>query len=158
AQVAALDPDLPMINVRTMDRVIYESFTGLRYSASVMLVLGLLALVLAIVGIYAVLSRMVEERRHEIGIRVALGASAGQVRGGVISQSMKLVTIGSAVGLAGAVVLADTLSFFLFGVTSGDWTVYAGVTAIFILAALAASWIPAERAMRVDPIVALRNL
>jgi putative ABC transport system permease protein len=147
-----------MIQTQTMERMIYHSFTGLRYSAWMMLLVSLMALALAMVGIYAVISYVVSERTHEIGIRVALGATARQVRSSILGRSMALVGAGTLVGLAGAVAMANMLTYFLFGVTAGDIAPYAGVTVAFLVTGLAASWLPARRAMRVDPVIALRNL
>lgn len=118
--------------------------------------LGVIALVLASVGLYAVMANAVAERTHEIGIRMALGAQQGDVFRMVVGRGLLLTSVGIALGLAGAYALAQTLSGLLFGVTSRDPLAFAGIPLLLALVALAACWIPARRATRVDPIVALR--
>lgn len=118
---------------------------------------GLLALVLAAVGLYGVVSYGVEERRHELGVRLALGAQPGQVRRLVVWQGMTLTLTGLAIGTAGALALSRLVTHLLYGVTPTDPITFAGVCAMFAAVAALASLIPAGRAARVDPIVALRT-
>jgi putative ABC transport system permease protein len=115
-----------------------------------------LALVLAAVGIYGVMSYTVSRRTQEIGVRMALGAQMSSVRHMILGQTLKLAVMGVGLGLAGASVVARFLTSMLFGVGIYDPATFLGVAALLIAVALAASYIPARRAMRVDPIVALR--
>ena len=156
--VHEFDPELPVQNVRTMRRAIHDHYTGLRYSAYMMTVFSALALLLACMGVYAVISYLVAERTHEIGIRMALGASSAQVSASVLRQSLRLIAVGLGIGILGAVALARLLSSLLFGVTALEIPPYIGSVIIFVLVGLAAAWFPARRAMRVDPLIALRQL
>ena len=146
------------VNVQTLRRAIHLHFTPLRYSAYLMSAFSTLALVLACLGVYAVISYLVAERTHDIGIRVALGASSAQVSSAVLGESVRLVAAGLVIGLLGAVALARLLSHLLFGVSAMDIPPYLASAAVFLLVGLAAAWFPARRAMRVDPLVALRQL
>jgi putative ABC transport system permease protein len=156
--VHEFDPELPVQNVKTMRRAIHDHYTGLRYSAYMMTVFSALALLLACMGVYAVISCLVAERTHEIGIRMALGASYTQVTGSVLRQSLRLIAVGLGLGILGAVALAEGLSSLLFGVSALEVPPYAGAVIIFLLVGVAAAWFPARRAMRVDPLIALRQL
>lgn len=155
--VAALDPEQAIAEVLTLDRVIHHSFTALRYTAYLIGAASLLALVLACAGIFAVISTIVAERTHEIGIRMALGATAAHVQRAVLRQGLVLALAGVAVGMAGAAALARALSYFLFGVTAGDPWPYAAVSLLLVAVALLAGYVPARRATRVDPVLALRG-
>jgi putative ABC transport system permease protein len=157
-EVAALDPEQPVVEVRTLERAIYQHYTPLRYTAALMGGFSLLALGLACLGIYAVISYIVAERTHEIGIRMALGATASQVRGEVLLRSLKLVVIGLGIGIAAACGLAYLLSNLIYGVALTDVTPYLLAIALFIASGMAASWMPARRATRIDPMIALRQL
>jgi ABC-type antimicrobial peptide transport system permease subunit len=119
---------------------------------------SLLALALACLGIYAVISYVVAERTHEIGIRMALGATAAQVRGDFLMRSLKLVAAGLGIGIAAACVLAYLLSNLIYGVALTDVTPYLVAMVLFVASGLMASWIPARRATRIDPMIALREL
>lgn len=156
--VHGFDGELPLVNVQTLRRAIHLHFTPLRYSAYLMSAFSTLALVLACLGVYAVISYLVAERTHDIGIRVALGASSAQVSSAVLGESVRLVAAGLVIGLLGAVALARLLSHLLFGVSAMDIPPYLASAAVFLLVGLAAAWFPARRAMRVDPLVALRQL
>jgi putative ABC transport system permease protein len=118
--------------------------------------LGVIALVLAASGVYGAMAHSVTERTHEIGIRLALGANPPQVLRWVAARGVRLSAIGLAIGLAAAFALARMLESLLFGVSSSDPLIFAGIPAFLALTALAACYLPARRAMRVDPIVALR--
>ena len=114
------------------------------------------ALLLAAIGIYGLMAYSVEQRTQEIGIRLALGAQASQVRNMIVRQGMVLAIVGVAIGLGAAFGLARFIATFLFGVTKRDPLVFVGVPAVLTLVALLAVWLPARRASRVDPIIALR--
>ena len=155
--VAELDPYLPVENVMTMEARLVASVAEPRFYALVLGVFAASALALALVGIYGVLSYAVSRPRREIGLRMALGADTARVRALVVSQGAWLVAIGIALGLAGALVTLPVLESLLFGVTTGELSTYVSVPAVVFLVALAACYLPALRATRVDPIGALRD-
>jgi putative ABC transport system permease protein len=155
-QIWKLDSQLPLTKVKTMNEVSAASFAARRFN---MLLLGIfagLALVLAAVGIYGVMSYAVTQRTQEIGIRMALGARAGDVLGLVIKNGMTLTLLGVAIGVAGAYALTRLLATWLFGVTPTDKPTFVAVSAVLIVVAFVACYLPARRATKVDPLVALR--
>ena len=154
--VRKVDPNLPITHIITMDGLISNSVSPRRFSAVLVGIFAALALLLAAIGIYGVMSYTVSLRRQEIGLRMALGAQLTNVRGMVLGQTLKLTLIGVGLGLAGAFVLARFLASLLFGIGIYDPVTFFGVAFLQIAVALAASYIPARRAMRVDPMVALR--
>jgi len=156
--IAAVDPQQPIAAVKMYDQVIHETVVGVAYVAVMLSVLGVIALVLASVGLYAVMANAVAERTHEIGIRMALGAQRRDVFRLVVGRGLLLTVTGIVLGLAGAYALAQTLSGLLFGVSSSDPLAFGGIPLLLALVALAACWIPARRATRVDPMAALRQL
>ncbi len=145
-----------MIDVQTMEEIIAESLAARRVSMIVLCVFAALALGLASMGIYGVISYLVGQRTHEIGVRMALGAKQGDVLRQILGQSMKLTLIGIAIGLLAALGLTRLMANLLFGVSATDPVTFVGVGAILALVALAACFVPARRATKVDPIVALR--
>jgi predicted permease len=147
---------LPVSDVRTMEEVVSLSTSREKFNMWLMTVFGCSALLLAAIGIYGLMAYSVEQRRQEIGIRMALGAKASQVRKMVVSQGMQLAAIGLVVGLLAAVGLARLISAFLYGVTTRDPLVFAVVPLVLAAVALLAVWLPARRASRVDPLIALR--
>jgi putative ABC transport system permease protein len=151
-----VDPNLPITHIITMDGLISNSVSPRRFSAVLVGIFAALALLLAAIGIYGVMSYTVSLRRQEIGLRMALGAQLTNVRGMILGQALKLTLIGVGLGLAGAFALARLLASLLFGVGVYDPVTFFGVAFLQIAVAFAASYIPAHRAMRVDPIVALR--
>jgi predicted permease len=154
--VWSVDKDQPVSNVMTLDTLLDQEVAQRRVEAALLGGLAALALILACIGIYGVLSYLVTQRTREIGVRVALGASATDVFRTVAGQGMMLAGIGIAAGLAGAAVLSRLLGSLLFGVRAGDPVAYAGAVAVFGAVALAACYFPARRAARVDPMVTLR--
>ena len=154
--VRAFDPGLAIANLRPLDDVVASSVARPRFAAVVLVAFGAAALLLAIVGAYGVLAYTVERRRREMGIRIALGAGASQVRRIVVGSGLALAAVGLAAGLAAALVGARLLDAVLYDVRATDPTSFAAATLLLATAAVAASWIPARRATRVDPAVALR--
>jgi putative ABC transport system permease protein len=154
--VRGLDPDLALFHVRTMDEIVAEGMTSATTETLLLGIFAALALVLASVGLYGVMSYLVTQRTHEIGIRMALGAQHGDVLRMVIAQGAKLVGIGVVIGIAAALGLTQLLSTALYGVTATDPGTYVAVSALLVVVAMLACYIPAHRAARVDPMVALR--
>ncbi len=151
------DPEQPVFGVKPMETVIAEASAERRFSLLLLSLFASIALVLSAIGIYGVMAYTTTQRRHEIGIRVALGAGSRDVLGLVVGQGMRLVVIGLAIGLAGAWTLSRVLTSQLFGVTSRDPLTYVTVAALLGLVALTASYLPARRALQVDPMTALRS-
>jgi predicted permease len=145
-----------MYGVDTMDAVIADSLAPRRFSMILLGIFAVLALVLSMVGIYGVISYLVGQRTHEIGVRVALGAQRSDVMRLVLGQGTKMALIGVAIGLAAALILTRLMTKMLFGVSASDPLTFGGVAVLLTIVALAACYIPARRATRVDPIVALR--
>src|SRR5438552_595504 len=150
------NPHLPVTHVMTMDRLLTDSISPRRFSALLVGIFAMLAVVLAAVGIYGVMSYTVSQRTQEIGVRMALGAQTANVRSMILAQTIKLTVLGVAIGLAGAFVVARFLSSLLFGVGTHDPVTFLAVALLLIMVAVVAAYLPARRAMRVDPIVALR--
>ena len=146
---------LPVTDVESMDSIVSTSISRQRFNMWVMSVFGGCALLLAAIGIYGLMAYSVEQRTQEIGIRLALGAPLAQVRRMVITQGMTLSLVGVAIGLAAAFALAKVITSFLFGVTAKDPLVFGMVPLVLTAVALIAVWLPARRASRVDPIIAL---
>jgi predicted permease len=147
---------LPVTDVLSMDEIVSVSVSRQRFNMWVMTVFGGCALLLAAIGIYGLMAYSVEQRTQEIGIRMALGAEAGQVRKMVVSQGMVLAVAGVVIGLGAAFGLARLITAFLFGVTARDPMVFSGVPILLTTVALVAVWLPARRASQVDPMIALR--
>ena len=147
---------LPVSNVQSMDEIVAVSVSRQRFNMWVMSVFGGCALLLAAIGIYGLMAYSVEQRTQEIGIRLALGAQISQVKHMVIRQGMLLALVGVVIGIAGAFALARVITAFLFGVTARDPIVFGGVPVLLAAVAFFAVWLPARRASRVDPIIALR--
>ena len=156
AQIHSLDASLPVQDVGSMTSYISDSEGDARFRSLLLGLFGILALVLASVGIYSVLAYVVAQRTHEIGIRMALGAQRRDVLRLVIGQGMRAVLLGTAIGIVAALAMSQLLSQFLYGVGDKDPATFAGVAIVLTLVALAACYIPARRAMKVDPMVALR--
>jgi len=155
-EVRSLDRDIALTNIQTASELLAVSLTGPRVAAILLSVFGSIALVLAAVGIYGVMSYSVNLRSREIGIRMALGAERGDVLRMVLSQGMATVGIGLALGLIAAIGVSRLLSGLLYGVGTADLPAFAGTAAVLLLVALIANYVPARRAMQVDPIAVMR--
>ncbi len=155
-ELAAADPDLPYGDVMTLQSVVDRSVDEPRFRTLLIGIFAVLALLLAAVGVYGLISYSVTQRTREIGIRVALGAQPRQVLFPVVREGLILAVTGVAIGLVGALALTRVLSAFLFGVGATDPVTFALVSVVLMLIALAASYIPSRRALRVDPLTALR--
>lgn len=155
-EVRLLDAELAVANIQTMEQAIHKSVAPQRFNTFVLAVFAVVALFLAAIGIYGLLAYTVAQRTHEIGIRMALGAQRRNVLKLVMGGGLKLVLIGLGLGLIGALALTRVLSSFLFGVTATDPVTFAGVSLFLTAVALLACYLPARRATKVDPMVALR--
>ncbi len=156
AEVTAVDPAQPIFNAATMQQRLSDSLDGPRFNMALLGIFAAFALLLVAIGIYGVISYFVTQRTHEIGIRVALGATPADIMRLVIGQGLVLTFVGVVFGFAGSLALARYLASLLYGVRPQDPATLALVAMFFVVVALAACYIPARRAMRVDPMVALR--
>ena len=156
AQVGAVDPSLPVSNIGTLDGVVAKSISQQRFYMLLFAIFAAVAMVLAAIGIFGVLSYAVSQRTREIGIRMALGAREGSVIRLIVVQAMILVVTGVAAGTIAALFLSQTMTKMLFGVTPTDPATFASVAGVLLGVALFASYLPARRATRVDPVIALR--
>jgi len=157
SEIAALDKELPLSDVRTLEQIASAAVARTRFTMLLLSVFAGVALLLAAVGIYGVVSYSATQRTHEIGIRVALGAQRRDVIGLVARQGMTLVLAGMGAGLAAALVLTRVMSSLLFGVSAADPITFAGIAVLLMGVALGACFVPAWRAMKMDPMVALRH-
>ncbi len=154
--VLAVDKERPLAAVGTMEQLISDSIAGPRFRTRLLGLFATIALILTVVGIYGVMSYAVAQRTHEIGVRMALGAQVGDVLKLVIRQGMTLALIGVAIGLMGAFALTHMIKTLLFGVSATDPLTYIVIALLLIVVALLASYVPARRATKVDPMTALR--
>ena len=155
-EIRALDPEIPVSRVRSMEQVLSASASVRELNVMLLSVFAAVALTLAALGIYGVMAYTVTQRTKEIGVRMALGASAVEVQRLVLRQGLLLAGLGVLLGALGAVALGRVLTSLLFGVSATDPTIYAAVTAVLAAVALLATYVPARRATRVSPMVALR--
>jgi predicted permease len=156
-EIQQMNSEEVMFSPRTMDDIVYnQSVLAQRFSMILLGAFAAVALLLASVGIYGVVSYIVVQRTHEIGIRIALGARQSDVLGWVLGEGARMALLGVAIGLAGALVLTRLMAKLLYNISATDPLTFLGVAFLLTLVALAACFIPARRAMRVDPIVALR--
>jgi predicted permease len=155
-QLRALDPNQPMTNVRTLEQVVSDSVSRQRFTAVLLTIFAATATLLAIIGLYGVMSYQVTQRTREIGVRMALGAGRGDILWRVVAQGLGAVTAGAVIGLIGSLAAGRLMAGFLFGVTPSDPATLAGVFVLIFAVATAAALIPARRATQVDPTVALR--
>ena len=152
----AIAANLPVFEVRTMEERLFESVAQPRFRTVLLGVFATLALVMAVVGLYAVMAVSVAQRTHELGIRIALGAQRRDVIGMVLGQGIKLVSLGIVMGLAGAWALTRVMTTLLYGVKPTDPLTFVAVPVLLIVVAILACWLPARQAARVDPLTALR--
>jgi ABC-type antimicrobial peptide transport system permease subunit len=155
--VRELDPDLPITGLRSMNDVLAASVARPRFTMSLMILFAGLALTLGAVGIYGVISYTVARRTQELGIRMALGAEPGRLARKVVGEGARLTMVGLIVGAIGAAAGTRLLSALLFGVSAMDPTTFIVAAALLTGVALIASWVPARRATRIDPAIALRR-
>jgi predicted permease len=155
--VWSFDRNVPVSDVFTMDQVETQATARARFTLVLLAAFAVIALVLAAVGVYGVMSYAVSRRMREIGVRLALGASPFTVVRMVVREGMTVAVVGAAVGLVGALVLTRSMASFLYGVRSSDPLTFAGVSIVLLGAALFATYLPARRAARTDPLIALRG-
>jgi ABC-type antimicrobial peptide transport system permease subunit len=155
--LAALDPALPLDDLQTYKQFIYERMTGLTYVAAMLGFDALVALLLAAIGIFGVMANLVGERTREFGVRLAMGARREDVLGMILHRAGWLTGIGVSIGLLLAFALAHGVANLLYEVSPNDPVVFSGIPATIVAIALLASWLPARRASRIDPMVALRD-
>lgn len=156
ASVAAIDPQIALDDLKTMDSAIDQSLAPQRFNLALVALFAVLAIFLAAVGVYGVLSYSISQRTREIGVRIALGAQRGRVLRMAVGEGMKLAILGTMIGMAGGFVVTRLMASLLFGITARDPLTFASVGILVAMVSFAACYIPARRAMRVDPIVALR--
>lgn len=156
SEIATIDPDLPVSEFFTLQRVFSDQVLGLSYVAVMLTVMGVIALVLASVGVYGVMAYSVAERTQEIGVRVAMGAQPRDVLRLMMSRGIIITSVGLLIGLPLAWGLARLMASLIYGVSAGDVTTFAGITLLMCAITLAACYVPTRKAMSVDPIIALR--
>ena len=156
-QIWSLDSQIPLNRIQSMDELLDLSLAERRFNMSLLGLFAGMAMILAAVGIYGLLSYSVSQRTHEIGVRVAVGARRRDVLKLVLGQGARLAAVGLAAGVLGALALTRLMASLLFGVTATDPATFATVALLMMAVALLACFVPARRAMRVDPMVALRN-
>jgi putative ABC transport system permease protein len=155
-ELSAIDPAIPLTSVRVFDEYIARSLARPRFNALLLSIFAGTALVLTAIGIYGVMAYTVAQRTNEIGIRIALGAAQSSIFRLVVGQAMTLVAISVLIGLAGAFAATRLLSSMLFGVGASDPITFAAIVVVLSVVAFLAAWLPARRAARVDPVIALR--
>ncbi len=155
--VRSLDPNQPLVKIRTMEENVAASISAPRFRTVLLAIFALSALALSAVGLYGVMAYSVAQRSQEIGIRMALGAQGGDVLRMVLGRGLRLALAGGAVGIVAAAAASRLLTTFLFGVTPLDPWTYVAVSGVLIAIALLASFLPARRAVRLDPVIALRS-
>jgi putative ABC transport system permease protein len=154
--VSEVDRDQPLARVRTMEDAMADSVMQPRLRTILLALLSAIALILSLIGVYGVMAYSVSERTHEIGVRIALGASPAEIRALIMSEGTRLAAVGIAIGVAGALAMSRALSALLFGISATDPITFVVAAASLALAALAAAYAPARRAGRIDPVVLLR--
>jgi putative ABC transport system permease protein len=156
-QIQSVDAELPVFQAETLDDVLSASLSVRRFTMELVALFAATALLLAGLGIYGTISYVVNEQRREMAIRLALGAQRGNILKMVLRQGLGLATAGAGVGLVGALIVSHLMAGLLYGVSPTDLPTFVGVTLVLAAVALAASYIPALRAMRLDPITTLHS-
>jgi putative ABC transport system permease protein len=151
-----MDRDQPMANVATMEQLVSDSYSRSRFTMIVLAIFAAVALLLAAVGVYGVIAYTVAQRTNEIGIRVAMGAQRRDVLRLILGQGSRLIFVGVALGITAGLLVTRLMSGLLFGISATDPETFAGVALLLSAVALLACYMPARRAMQVDPLVALR--
>jgi predicted permease len=157
SEVSFIDKNVAVANLQTMERILSDSVAERRLNTMLLSIFAAVALILAAVGIYGILSYSVAQRTHEIGIRMALGARTTNVMSLIVGQGIKVVLVGVIIGIAGALALSQLLATLLYEVSATDPLTFVLIPLVLIGVALVASFIPARRAMKVDPMIALRH-
>jgi putative ABC transport system permease protein len=155
-QLRLLDPNLPFAEVSSMDEIMAGQTADQKYTTSLLALFAVFGMVLAVVGVYGVVSYLVTQRTNEIGLRMALGAQRVDVLWLIVKQGLGMAMIGNIIGLIGAWILRRTVAQLVFGISPADPVTFVAAAGVLIAFAFAASLIPARRAARVDPLVALR--
>jgi predicted permease len=155
-EIQAIDPDLPAYDVATMEQRLFDSLARRRLSMFLLATFAAFALILAAIGIYGVIAYWVDQRTREIGIRMALGADGGRILALIGREFLVIVGIGLLIGLVGALLLTRVMSGLLFGVSATDVTTFGVIPVVLAIVAVAATYVPARRATKVEPIVAVR--
>lgn len=156
SEIATIDPELPVSEFFTLEKVFSDQVLGLSYVAVMLTVMGIIALVLAAVGVYGVMAYAVAERTQEIGVRVAMGAQPGDVLRLIMGRGILITSVGLLIGLPLAWGLAQLMASLIYGVSAGDVTTFAVITLLMGAITLVACYAPTRKAMGVDPIIALR--
>jgi putative ABC transport system permease protein len=156
-QVQSLDPTLPVFGAQKLTETVSASLSQRRFSLEIIALFALTALLLASIGVYGVISYLVTERTREIGLRLALGAQKRNILRVILQQGFQLAVAGAAIGIVCAVIVSHLMATLLYGVKATDPLSFGGVAAVFVVVALLACYIPARRAMKIDPMVALRH-
>jgi putative ABC transport system permease protein len=156
-EMLKVDPSLPLTNIRSLEQIVGRSLAQQRFNSTLLSLFAAIGLLLAAIGVYGVMSYVVTQRTHEIGVRVALGARAIDVMKLIVGKGIALALAGVALGLGASFALTRLMKDFLFGVEPSDPLTFGGIALLLILVALVACWIPARRATKVDPMVALRG-
>jgi putative ABC transport system permease protein len=156
AAIRSIDPEQPITDMLPMEKLMHNRTIGLNYMAALMAVFGGIALLLSSIGVYGVMAYLVSEQTHEIGLRIALGASRGNVLQMIFRRGLMTTAAGLAAGLALAYGFARVMASVIFGVAATDATTFIGIPLALMLVTALAIYIPASRAMKIDPIVALR--
>jgi predicted lysophospholipase L1 biosynthesis ABC-type transport system permease subunit len=157
ARVHAIDPELPVYEIATMDERAAGSIVNRRFLLRVLGVFSTIALVLSAVGIYGVTSEAVGQRRRELGIRIALGATGERIQRGIMTRALVISAAGIAAGVVGTLMMTGTLRALMYGVAPTDLRAFAGAVAVLVIVTLLAAWLPAYRASRADPVDVLRT-
>ena len=156
AAIANVDKNVAVADIKTTKKIIEESFASQRFTMMLFTIFSAVAMLLSIVGIYGVMTYNVAQRRHEIGIRIALGARPIDVLKMILGQGIWLTTIGNAIGICVALAITRLLSNLLYEISEHDLITYCGVLLLFSLVALISCYLPAQKAMKVDPIITIR--